>query len=151
LTNAVKEAFRIGDDIAEKLGFFLVDAEYVKEKDGNYLRLYVDKEGGIGIDDCERFSNEFGAEFDKTDLIGEPYCLEVSSPGVDRTLKTEREFTYFSGREVSVKLYKAVDGKKEFDCILKGINGKTVTVEYNGEELSFGQSEAVYVKLAFKF
>lgn len=151
MTDAVKLAFEIGDEAAKELDCFLVHAEYVKENKESFLRLYIDKEGGAGIDDCEKFSVLFSSRYDRIDPISEPYCLEVSSPGVDRILKTEREFTYFTGREVSVKLYRALDGKKEFDGILKGMDGDRVTVECDGSDISFGLREAVFVRLAFKF
>lgn len=150
MNNAVKTAFEIGDRVAEKLGFYLVDAELVNENKSKILRLYIDKEGGIGVDECERFSGCFSEEYDKIDPIKDAYCLEVSSPGVDRTLKTERELKYYTGREVDVRLYGAIDGIKEFTGTLTGSNGKTVTVEAEGREFAFKLSEAVYVKLAFR-
>ena len=150
MTEAVKIAFETGDKIAEKLGCFLVDAEYVKEGNDNFLRLYIDKPGGIGIDECETFSNEFGALYDVIDPIAGEYYLEVSSPGVDRVHKTRREYEYFCGREVSVKLYAAIDGKKEFDGILECLEGENVTVTVGEEKISFLRKEAVFVKLAFK-
>jgi ribosome maturation factor RimP len=88
--------------------------------------------------------------YDKIDPISEEYYLEVSSPGVDRVLKTEREYRYFTGREVSVKLYAAVEGKKEFDGVLAGFDNDTVTVRVDGEEVSFLRKEAVFVRLAFR-
>lgn len=150
MNSSVKLAFEIGDAIAEKMGFFLVDAEYVTENKSKILRLYIDKEGGVGIDDCEIFSNVFGEEFDKIDPISEPYCLEVSSPGADRILKTEREYNHYIGSEVSVKLYAAKDGKKEFDGILKNYSDKIVTVECGEQTIQFTEKEAVHVRLAFK-
>ena len=150
MTEAVKVAFEIGDKLASELGFYLVDAQYVKEGKDNFLRLYVDKDGGIGIDDCEKFSNAFGELYDKIDPISEEYFLEVSSPGVDRVLKTDREFKYFIGREVTTKLYAAVDGKKEFDGILKDFEDGKITIEVGEETVSFMQKDVVFVKLAFK-
>ncbi len=150
MTEAVRIAFETGDKVAEKLDCFLVDAEYVKEGKDNFLRLYIDKEGGVGIDECETFSNEFGALYDEIDPIAEEYFLEVSSPGVDRVLKTEREFQYFRGREVSVKLYAALNGKKEFDAVLTGFDGENVTVKADDGELSFRRKDAVFVRLAFR-
>ena len=151
MQNALSEAFRIGDMTAEKLGFVLVDAEYVTEKGEKYLRLYIDKDGGVGIDDCERFSNEFSELFDKIDPISEHYCLEVSSPGADRILKTDREYAHFAGREVEVKLYRALNGKKEFEGILKCKSGDEVTVVCGADYVTFPLKEAVYVRLLFRF
>ena len=150
MTEAVRIAFETGDKVAEKLGCFLVDAEFVKEGMDNFLRLYIDKEGGVGIDECETFSNEFGALYDAIDPISEEYFLEVSSPGVDRILKTEREFEYFCGREVSVKLYAPLNGKKEFDAVLIGFDGKNVIVKTESEEVSFPKKDAAFVRLAFR-
>lgn len=150
LTEAVKIAFEVGDDIAEKLGLYLVDAEFVKEGKDNFLRLYIDKPGGVGIDECEKFSNAFGEVYDKIDPISEEYCLEVSSPGVERVLKTKREYDYFKGREVAVKLYAAIDGKKEFEGILKDFDGERVIVSVDETDVSFTQKEAVFVRLAFR-
>ena len=150
MNNAIKTAFEIGDAIASKLGYFLVDVELVTENKSKILRLYIDKDGGVGIDDCETFSNAFGDEYDKIDPIEEAYCLEVSSPGADRILKTEREFGHYTGREVSVKLYAAKDGKKEFDGVLKGYENKKVSVESDGNMVEFDLKEAVYVRLMFK-
>ena len=150
MNNAVKTAFEIGDRVADKLGFYLVDAELVSENKSKILRLYIDRDGGVGIDECEIFSNAFSEEYDKIDPIKDAYCLEISSPGVDRTLKSEREFNYYSGREVDVKLYGAIDGLKEFTGELSGFDGERVTVMTDDQKLSFKPSEAIYVKLAFR-
>lgn len=150
MTEALKLAFEIGDKLAEQFGYFLVDAQYVKEGKDNFLRLYVDKEGGIGIDDCEKFSNSFGELYDKLDPISDEYFLEVSSPGVDRVLKTEREFKYYIGRQVTTKLYAAVDGKKEFDGILKDFDDGRITIEVEDDTLTFLLKDVVFVKLTFK-
>lgn len=149
LIDAVKVAFEIGDQVAEAQGCFLIDVEYLKEGNSNFLRLYIDKEGGVGIDECEKFSDAFGVIFDKADPIKEEYFLEVSSPGVDRILKTQREFDYFSGREVAVKMYAPLNGKKEFDGVLKEMKDKVVTVIVQDEEIKFNIKEAVYVRLLF--
>ena len=151
LANSVENtALEIGEKIAQELGVYLVDASFDKEKEGNFLRLYIDKEGGVGIDDCEAFSVTFDKEFDEN-LIKTNYCLEVSSPGVDRVLKKEREFLYYTGREVEVKLYSAIDGVKEFTAQLLGFENDTVKLLFSGEEIEIPKSKAVYVRLAFKF
>ncbi len=151
LANSVENtAFEIGEKIAEEMGFYLVDASFDREKEGNFLRLYIDKEGGVGIDDCEAFSVAFDKEFDEN-LIKTNYCLEVSSPGVDRVLKKEREFLYYLGREVEVKLYSAIDGVKEFTAQLLGFENDTVKLLFGEKEIELPKSKAVYVRLAFKF
>lgn len=137
--------------IAKQFDVYVVDVEYKKEGKEWYLRIALDKEGGIGIDDCENVSRALSDELDEKDPIKEAYCLEVSSPGVDRKLKKEREFLYYLGREVDVKLYKAMDGKKEFRGILKGFADKTAQIEVDGQEISVTTAEAVYIRLAFDF
>ena len=151
MANSVEgKAFEIGEKIAEKMGFYLVDVSFDKEKEGNFLRLYIDKEGGVGIDDCESFSIAFDEAFDEN-LIKTNYCLEVSSPGVDRILKKEREFLYYIGREVEVKLYSAIDGIKEFTAQLLGFENDTIKLLMGEKEIEIQKSKAVYVRLAFNF
>ncbi len=147
----IRTAFSIGDRIAEEQGVYLVDAEYKKEAGDWYLRLFIDKEGGVGIDDCEAFSRAFGEEMDRLDPIAEPYCLEVSSPGVERQLKTEREFQYYIGRHVAAKLYKAVNGKKEFDGILTDYQDGIALILDGEAVISVKPKEAVYIRLYFTF
>jgi len=146
-----QKIFEISEPISEKLGIFVVDAEYKKENGTRILRVYIDKEGGVGIDECEVFSRSLEAVLDELDFISEAYTLEVSSPGVDRVLKTEREFTYYIGRKVEVKLYKAIDGKKEFDGILKSYEDQTATITTEGNgDIEVKVKEAVYIRLYFK-
>lgn len=151
LANSVeKTALEIGIKIAEEQGVYLVDASFDREKDGDFLRLYIDKEGGVGIDECEQFSVAFDKAFDEN-LIKTNYCLEVSSPGVDRVLKKEREFLYYIGREVDVKLYNTIDGLKEFTAQLIGYENKTIKLLVDEREIELPESKVVYVKLSFKF
>ena len=115
MANAIEsKALEVADVVAQNLGLDVVDAEYKKEGNDKYLRIYIDQPGGVGLNECEKFSREFEKEFDKIDPIDEAYILEVSSPGVERKLKTEREFLHYIGKKVSVKLYKAINSKKEF-------------------------------------
>ena len=141
----------IAEGIAGQYGAYVVDVEYKKEGRDWVLRIALDKEGGIGIDDCENVSRALSDVLDEKDPIKEPYCLEVTSPGVDRKLKKEREFLYYIGREVEVKLYKATDGKKEFRGILNGYENKTAQIETDGKIIPVNLSEAVYIRLAFDF
>ncbi len=151
MANSVENtALEIGEKIAEKQGVFLVDVSFDKEKDGSFLRLYIDKEGGVGIDECEAFSVEFDKKFDEN-IIKTNYCLEVSSPGVDRVLKKEREFLYYIGREVDVKLYSAIDGMKEFTARLLSYENETIKFLMGEKEIEVPKSKTAYVKLSFKF
>lgn len=142
-----EKALQLGEDIAASQGVYIVDTSYEK----GVLCYYIDKEGGVSIDECEAFSRAVEDLLDKEDIIESEYSLEVSSPGVDRKLKKEREFLYYTGREVEVKLYAARDGVKEFDGILKGYHDKTAVVEINGEDTEIPIKEAVYIRLKFIF
>ena len=106
----------------------LVDVEYVKERDW-YLRIFIDKPGGIGLDDCQNFSEEFGKILDKESVINGSYILEVSSPGLDRLLKKDRDFVRERGKKVDVTFYAPFDGKKQITGVLTGFDGKTLTLE----------------------
>lgn len=144
-------AMEIAGPIAERLGMYVVDTEFKKEGKEWFLRIYIDKENGVTIEDCEAFSRLFSDEIDKADPIEQNYCLEVSSPGADRVLKKEREFLYYIGREVEVKLYQAVNGQKEFTGILRGFQDKTAQIETADGLIQVQQSQAVYIRLAFAF
>ena len=116
--------------IMEANGFELVDVEYVKEAGNWYLRAYIDKPGGITVDDCEVVNRELGDLLDRDDFIDESYILEVSSPGLGRPLKKERDFIRSKGEEVEIRTYRMVDRQKEFRGVLKAWDKDTVTIEY---------------------
>ena len=138
--------------ILDENGFELWDVEYVKEGANYYLRVYADKEGGITIDDCVTISRALEVKLDEEDFIEEAYILEVSSPGLGRPLKRERDFERSIGAEVDVKLYKAVNQQKEFTGILKAYDETTVTLEMeNEEEQIFERSAIALIRLAFDF
>ncbi|MDD6736060.1 MAG: ribosome maturation factor RimP [Clostridiales bacterium] len=147
---AEKLAFEVGDEVAETMGYALVDAQFKKEGKDRYLRLFIDKDGGVGIDDCEKFSRAFETEYDRRDPIDGGYILEVSSPGLDRKLKTEREFKHYIGRIVDVKLFKESDAGKEFSGTLTGFDGKTVSIECEGRNVNINPKEAAYIRLHFE-
>ena len=144
-------ALEIGEGVGENTGIYVVDVSYKKTDGKNVLCFYIDKEGGVGIDDCESFSRAVEAELDRCDPIDGEYSLEVSSPGVDRHLKKEREFLYYTGREVDVKLYKALNGKKEFSGILKKYENDSAVIDTDGEELIIPIKDAAYIRLHFEF
>lgn len=138
--------------IMEKHGFELWDVEYVKEGGNWYLRAYIDKPGGIMVDDCEAVSRELSDILDEQDFIEESYILEVSSPGLGRPLKKERDFERSLGEEVEIHTYRAIERQKEFIGILKDYDKNTVTIEYeDGEMKTFEKSEIALVRLAFDF
>lgn len=144
-------ALDIGDELAEAMGLSVIDAEFKKEAGKQYLRIFIDKEGGVGIDDCEEFSRAFEEKLDECDPIKEEYTLEVSSPGLERKLKTKREFDYFLGRDVDVKLFSAQNGLKEFVGKLTDFDGKAAKIDCGGEIISVNVKEAAYIKLHFEF
>ena len=131
--------------------FELWDVEYVKEAGTWYLRAYIDKPGGITIDDCEVISRILSDWLDQADFIEDSYILEVSSPGLGRPLKKERDFERSLGEEVEIRLYKALNKQKEFTGILKAYDKETVTIETAEGELVFNRSDIALIRLAFDF
>ena len=141
----------LSEPLAERAGVYIVDVEYKKQNGEYTLCLYIDKEGGVGIDDCESFSREIEGVLDKEDPIENNYLLEVSSPGADRKLTKEREFLYYLGREVDVKLFKPLDNVKEFTGVLKDFKNKTAFIECGEKLYEIPAKEAAYIKLSFRF
>ena len=144
-------AIELAESIAGEMGLYIVDVSYKKEGATYSLCYYVDKAGGVGIDDCEAFSRAVETVLDEKDPIEENYTLEVSSPGVDRKLTKEREFIYYKGREVDVKLFKETDGRKEFSGTLEKFEDKVATIDCQGEKVLVPQKDAAYIRLSFSF
>ena len=143
------EAFLL--PVLAKHNFELWDVEYVKEAGTWYLRAYIDKEGGIAVNDCEVISRILSDWLDQTDFIEDSYILEVSSPGLGRPLKKERDFERSLGEEVEIRLYKALNKQKEFTGILKAYDKETVTIETAEGELVFDRPDIALIRLAFDF
>lgn len=138
--------------IVEEYGFELVDVEYVKEGGTWYLRTYIDKEGGISIDDCEKVSRRLSDVLDEKDYIDDTYIMEVSSPGLGRPLKKEKDFKRSLGKEVDIRTYRMIDKQKEFTGILKDYDKDTVTIELDDETLkTFEKGDIALIRLAFDF
>ncbi len=138
--------------VAETLGCYIYDTEFVKEGTMKYLRIYADKEdGGISIDECERINRKMGEILDEKDPIKENYVLKISSPGIERKLKTPQHFEKYNGRQIDVGLYKAVDGSKSLSGILKGFEDGKLTVETDSGEKTLGLDDVTFVKLHFDF
>ncbi|MCM1497386.1 MAG: ribosome maturation factor RimP [Clostridium sp.] len=141
--------------IVGRRGFELVDVEYLKEGANYYLRVYADKEGGITIDDCVEISRELSPMLDAYEgEIKEPYILEVSSPGLLRPLKKDKDFARNIGKMVEVKLFKPLegDGNKEFEAELKAYDAKTITVLLeNDEEAVIDRNNLALIRLAFEW
>ncbi len=138
--------------ILKELQFELVDVEFVREGGTWYLRAYIDKPGGITVDDCEAVSRRLSDLLDEEDFVEESYVLEVSSPGLGRPLKKEKDFARSIGEEVEVHTYKAVAGKKDFIGILTDFDKGTVTIQLeDGTAMAFERENISLVRLAFDF
>ena len=133
-------------------GFELVDIEYVKEGGEYYLRAYIDKPGGINIGDCETVSRAFSDRLDEEDFIEEAYILEVSSPGLGRHIKKERDFKRNIGREIEFKSFKSINGSKDHSGILKGYDEGTFTVEDgDGAETTYDIKDMALIREAVEW
>ena len=137
--------------IAQSYEVDIYDVEYVKEGSEYYLRAYIDKPEGVNINDCENVSRALSDALDNADFIPDAYILEVSSPGLGRTLKKDRHFEKCMGQDVEVKLFKAQDGNKEFEGALTGFDNESVTILADGVEQTFLRSKIAMIRLALDF
>ena len=129
MANRVEEAVeKIAEEILANTDYELVDVEYVKERDW-FLRVYIDKEGGIGLDDCQEVSGLLDEKLEELNIINDRYILEVSSPGLDRALKKEKDFKREMGKLVDITLYKAIDGEKMITGKLTGYTKDIITID----------------------
>lgn len=141
----------LAQPFVEQAGCTLWDVEYVKEAGEWFLRVYIDREGGVCIDDCEAVSRPLSDALDEADPIEGSYVLEVSSAGADRPLKKPAHFQQFLGAEVDVRLYRPLDGRKEYTGVLKGYDGGDVTIETAGEARTFVKKDVAQVRLTVHF
>ena len=137
--------------IAEELGLELWDVEYIREAGSWFLRVYLDKDGGIGIADCEAFSRALDPVLDEQDPIPDSYVFEVSSAGAERELKKPEHFARFIGSSVEVRLYQAVNGSKGWVGTLTGYEQGQVTIESAGNTMVFEKSQVAQVRLHIVF
>lgn len=137
--------------IVEKAGVAIYDVEYVKEGKDYYLRVYIDKPGGVNIQDCETVSRALSDALDAEDFIPDAYILEVSSPGLGRVLKKDRHLEQSLGEQVEIKTYKPIDKEKEFSGILKAYDADTITIEQDGSPRVFERQDIATVRLALDF
>ena len=137
--------------IVQAHGCRLWDVEYVREGDQRFLRLYIDKEGGVDIADCEAISRAADPILDEADPIPESYHFEVCSAGIERALKRASDFERFMGSMIMVKLYRPRNGLKEIPGILRGYDNGRVTVETSGETITLEKSEVALVRLRVEF
>ncbi len=137
--------------ITDRLGLEIYDVEYVKEGNERYLRAYIDKEGGVNIQDCEDVSRAYSDVLDEADPIPEAYILEVSSPGLGRQLKKERHFAKSLGKEVEVRLYEDLDGRREYAGVLKAYSATDITLQLPDKEQVFDRSKLSVIRLKMDF
>ncbi len=137
MANAAERVYSLIKETVEDAGVELWDVRFLKEGASWYLRVFIDKEEGISIDDCSRVSHAIDPIIDEEDPIDKSYYLEVCSPGLERELARPEHFQKVLGEKIKIRLYKAIDSKKEFTGLLKQA-GETVVLEVNGQEMSFG-------------
>lgn len=133
--------------VVEEEGCTLWDVEYLREAGTWFLRVYIDKEGGISIDDCERISRRLDPILDEADPIPESYVFEVGSAGAERELKRPSDFEMFLGHEVEVKLYRPLDGRKSFVGTLSGYQNGDVTIDAEQKSMNFTAAQIAKVRL----
>lgn len=130
----------------------LVDVEYVKEGGEFFLRIFIDKEDGVSLNECELVTRAINPILDEKDPIKDNYYLEVSSPGLDRPLKKEKDFLKYQGRDVEIKLYKPINGSKMYEGQLVGLTeDKNIKVIIDNEEIEFDKKDVALTRLAIKF
>lgn len=142
---------KIALDVCQRHGVYIYETEYKKEGSEYFLRLFIDKEGGVTIEDCENVSREISPLLDNLTFIKEAYIFEVSSPGIDRVLSRDWHFEKVMGEGIEIKLFAPLDGKKDYSGILKGYNDGIITMETDGKEIQIEKQKAASVRLAFNF
>lgn len=149
MTKQEKELEKILLPIVENLNYELYDVEYVKEGQDWFLRLYIDKEDGIDLDDCEKVSDAVGEELDRVDPISSSYSLEVSSCGLERRLRAKKHFTSAVDKNIEVKLFKAINKKKSFIGKLKDVTENTIVVSNDGTNEEISMDNIANAKILF--
>lgn len=148
VTDVVENLIR---PVVEGMGIMIWDIEFIKEGGEHYLRVFIDKEGGISIDDCEMVSRAIDPLLDEADPIDHSYILEVSSPGIERVLKRPGDFERFMGEKVEVRLFSAAFGKKIHRGLLSGYSNGDVTIDEDGEPRTYQAANISRVKTLFDF
>ncbi len=146
--NTVKIVWEIVEPLAKELGLSIWDVRFLKEGSQWYLRVFIDKEGGVGIDDCVNLSHAIDGPIDEANPIEQAYILEVSSPGVERELVRDEHFLSSVGEKIMVKMIRPVEGKREFSGTLESYDDGNITIRLEDESgFTFTKKEASYVKL----
>ena len=146
-----EQVWQFAEPLVQAQGCSLWDVEYVREGSDYFLRIYIDKDGGVDINDCEAISRAMDPILDEKDPIPESYHFEVCSAGLERALKRPGDFERFLGSPVTVKLYRPYNGLKEIPAVLRGYEDGKVTVEFGGESVTFEKSQVALVRLRVEF
>ncbi|WP_130807041.1 ribosome maturation factor RimP [Senegalia massiliensis] len=146
-----KKVYNIVYPISQEMDFELVDLEYVKEGPYKYLRVFIDKPGGVSIDDCQNFSKKTSEKMDEHDPIKENYFLEVSSPGIDRPFKNDKDFKRALNKEVEVNLYKKIKNSKTFVGELIDFDENIIIINNNEEDIKINRTDIAKINIAIKF
>ena len=146
--NTVKTVWDIVEPFAEELGLKIWDVRFLKEGSSWYLRIFIDKDGGVSIDDCVDLTHAINKPLDEADPIEQAYFLEVSSPGVERDLVRDEHFTAYIGEKIKVKMIRPVEGKREFSGILADYSDGNITIKLDDESgFTFTKKEASWIKV----
>ncbi|MFO8088466.1 MAG: ribosome maturation factor RimP [Desulfatiglandaceae bacterium] len=139
------------EPVIEEMGFELVDVEFLTDRGRKVLRIYVDAEGGITLDECVEVSREVGTLIDLEDVVSDQYVLEVSSPGLDRPLKKEKDFAAAVGRKVKVKMKKPVEQRRNFTGILKSFENDVITLQFDNHIVDLPLKEVESARIVYEF
>ncbi len=146
--NTVKTVWEIVEPFAEELGLKIWDVRFLKEGSSWFLRIFIDKDGGVSIDDCVDLTHAINKPLDEADPIEQAYFLEVSSPGVERDLVRDEHFTAYIGEKIKVKMIRPIEGKREFSGILSDYSDGNITISLDDESgFTFTKKEASWIKV----
>lgn len=151
MKNIKGKVAEVATEICQDLGYELVDVEFKKGAKHNLISIFIYKEDGIGLDDCESVSRKIDEILDKEEDLTDPYYLEVSSPGLDRPIKTKDDYRRNLGKEVEVKLYAPIDGKKQFEGFLTSYDDESVLIKMEDGEMTFKQKDISMMRQVIKF
>lgn len=135
----------------DELGYKVYDVMYVKEGKDNYLRIFIDKESGISLDDCEKVNNAITDMLDEADIIKDQYFLEISSPGVERHIRKDKQLEEHIGKDINVRLFKPIDKQKELTGTLQKFDDEQVVLLINEEEITINRENISSMKRAYKW
>lgn len=147
----IAKVSKICEELSSQFGYELVDVEYLKEHGDYFLRVYIHKPGGVNLDDCQLMSESLGERLDKTNFIETAYYLEVSSPGLDRPIKNDKDLERNLGNDVEVHLYQAINGAKKVEGNLERYDESTITIKTVNKEYMFPRDSVSLIRLTIKF